>query len=53
MKNGINLSGIGSTIPGEVQAEAIRKLGNLFTRTKLTPLNKKILNILRRINVGA
>ncbi len=54
MKNGVGLSGIGSTIhPYPTQAEAIRKLGDLFNRTKLTPFSKKVLDLLRRINVGA
>ncbi len=53
MKNGIGLSGIGSTIhPYPTQAEAIRKLGDQYSKTKLTPLSQKILAALMRINVG-
>ena len=53
MKNKIGLAGIGATIhPYPTQAEAIRKLGDQFSRTKLTPTSTKILNFLRRVNVG-
>ena len=53
MANRIGLSRIGATIhPYPTQAEAIRKLGDQLNRKKLTPLAQKILNILRRINVG-
>jgi len=53
MKNKIGLSGIGSTIhPYPTQAEAIRKLGDQFSKTKLTPLSQKILSMLMRLNVG-
>lgn len=53
MKNGIGLSGIGSTIhPYPTQAEAIRKLGDHYSKTKLTPLNQRILGMLMRLNVG-
>lgn len=53
MNNGIGLSKIGSTIhPYPTQAEAIRKLGDQFNRTKLTPTSKSILNLLRKLNVG-
>ncbi|MGI9242922.1 MAG: mercuric reductase [Verrucomicrobiales bacterium] len=38
MKNGVGLGSIGSTIhPYPTQAEAIRKLGDQFSRTRLTP----------------
>lgn len=53
MKNKIGLAGIGASIhPYPTQAEAIRKLGDQYSRTKLTPVSKKVLDILRRINVG-
>ena len=53
IKHGIGLAGIGSTIhPYPTQAEAIRKLGDHYSRTKLTPLSQKILGTLMRINVG-
>ncbi len=53
MQNGLGLSQIGATIhPYPTQAEAIRKLGDQFNRTKLTPNSKKILGWLRRWNVG-
>jgi pyruvate/2-oxoglutarate dehydrogenase complex dihydrolipoamide dehydrogenase (E3) component len=38
MKNGIGLKGIASTIhPYPTHAEALRKLGDQFNRTRLTP----------------
>lgn len=53
MTAGIGLSKIGAAIhPYPTQAEAIRKLGDQYSRTKLTPKSKKILGILRWINVG-
>lgn len=43
MTHGLGLSKIGSTIhPYPTQAEAVRKLGDQFNRTKLTPLVKKL-----------
>jgi len=54
MTGGLGLGKIGSAIhPYPTQAEAIRKLGDQFSRTKLTPLSKKILGLLQRINVGS
>ncbi|MFW5871089.1 MAG: mercuric reductase [Verrucomicrobiota bacterium] len=45
MINGIGLSGIGSTIyPYPTQAEAIRKLGDQYKRTKLTPMVEKMFD---------
>lgn len=53
MKHGVGLSGLGSTIhPYPTKAEAIRRLGDQFNRTRLTPTSKRVLNLLRRINVG-
>ena len=53
MTHGLGLSKIGSTIhPYPTQAEAIRKLGDQFSRTRLTPLARRVLNFLRRVNVG-
>ncbi len=53
MTNGLGLSKIGSTIhPYPTQAEAIRKLGDQFNKTRLNPLNKSILKLLQRLNVG-
>ena len=53
MKNKVGLAGIGSTIhPYPTQAEAIRKLGDQFNKTKLTSLSKRVLGILMRLNVG-
>jgi pyruvate/2-oxoglutarate dehydrogenase complex dihydrolipoamide dehydrogenase (E3) component len=53
MKNKIGLSAIGSTIhPYPTQADAIRRLGDQFNKTKLTPTSKTVLNFLRRWNVG-
>lgn len=43
MTHGLGLSKIGSTIhPYPTQAEAIRKLGDQFNRTRLTPLVKSL-----------
>lgn len=54
MKHGIGLGKIASTIhPYPTQAEAIRKLGDQFNRTKLTPTSAKILGALMKINVGS
>ena len=53
MKNKVGLSGIGSTIhPYPTQAEAIRKLGDQFNKTKLTPFSSKMLKFLMKLNVG-
>ena len=53
MKNKIGLSGLGSTIhPYPTQAEAIRKLGDQFNKTKLTATSKKVLKMLMKLNVG-
>ncbi|MCR9200926.1 MAG: mercuric reductase [Planctomycetaceae bacterium] len=53
MTNKVGLGKIASTIhPYPTQAEAIRKLGDQINRTRLTPLAQKVLNILRRLNVG-
>tara|TARA_R110002073_G_scaffold7245_21_gene41464 strand:- start:1838 stop:3451 length:1614 start_codon:yes stop_codon:yes gene_type:complete len=53
MTAGVGLGKIGSAIhPYPTQAEAIRKLGDQFSRTRLTPLSKTMLNVLRRLNVG-
>jgi len=44
MTHGLGLKKIGSTIhPYPTQAEAIRKLGDQFNRTRLTPLVKSLL----------
>ncbi|WP_404309476.1 mercuric reductase [Neorhodopirellula lusitana] len=54
MTGGLGLGKIGSAIhPYPTQAEAIRKLGDQFSRTKLTPFSKKMLGMLQRINVGS
>lgn len=43
MTNGLGLKKIGSSIhPYPTQAEAIRKVGDLFNRTRLTPFVKKL-----------
>ncbi|MCC7333955.1 MAG: hypothetical protein IT422_02595 [Pirellulaceae bacterium] len=45
MTNRIGLGKVASTIhPYPTQAEAIRKLGDQFNRTKLTPLVKSLFN---------
>lgn len=44
MKGGLGLQTIGATIhPYPTQAEAIRKLGDLYNRTRLTPLVKRLM----------
>ena len=53
MAGNIGLGKIASVIhPYPTQAEAIRKLGDQFNRTRLTPTSKKVLNMLRNWNVG-
>ena len=53
MKNKVGLAGIGASIhPYPTQAEAIRKLGDQYNKTKLTPTNAKILKFLMKLNVG-
>lgn len=53
MKNGVGLSGIGATIhPYPTQAEAIRKLGDQYSKTRLTPTSLKVLKFLMKLNVG-
>jgi pyruvate/2-oxoglutarate dehydrogenase complex dihydrolipoamide dehydrogenase (E3) component len=43
MTHGLGLKKIGSTIhPYPTQAEAIRKLGDQFSRTRLTPFVKRL-----------
>ena len=54
MKNKVGLAGIGATIhPYPTQAEAIRKLGDQYSKTKLTPMSAKILKFLMKLNVGS
>ena len=53
MKNKVGLAGIGATIhPYPTQADAIRKLGDQYNKTKLTPFSAKILKFLMKLNVG-
>jgi pyruvate/2-oxoglutarate dehydrogenase complex dihydrolipoamide dehydrogenase (E3) component len=53
MTNKIGLSGIGATIhPYPTTADAIRKLGDQYNKTKLTSFASKVLATLMRINVG-
>ncbi|VAX37045.1 Mercuric ion reductase, partial [hydrothermal vent metagenome] len=48
--NDIGLSGIGKTIhPYPTQADSIRKLGDAYSRTRLTPFVKKLFNFWLRI----
>lgn len=52
--NGLGLGKIGNTIhPYPTQAEAIRKLGDQYSRTRLTPFSKKLLDMLMKLNVGS
>jgi pyruvate/2-oxoglutarate dehydrogenase complex dihydrolipoamide dehydrogenase (E3) component len=44
MNNGVGLAGIGATIhPYPTQAEAVRKLGDAYNRTRLTPFARSVL----------
>ncbi|MDV6032848.1 MAG: mercuric reductase [Phycisphaera sp. RhM] len=53
MVNEVGLGKIASVIhPYPTQAEAIRKLGDQYNRTRLTPTSKTLLGLLRRWNVG-
>ena len=54
MVGGLGLGTLARTIhPYPTQAEAIRKLGDQFNRTRLTPFSKRILGMLQRLNVGS
>ncbi len=54
MKNKVGLAGIGSTIhPYPTHADAIRRLGDQYNKTKLTPFSAKLLKFLMRLNVGS
>ena len=54
MTNGLGLSKIGATIhPYPTQAEAIRRLGDQYNKTKLTPFSLKVLKFLMKLNVGS
>ncbi len=53
MNNRLGLAKLGASIhPYPTQADAIRRLGDQYNRTKLTPMSSRILGILRRLNVG-
>jgi pyruvate/2-oxoglutarate dehydrogenase complex dihydrolipoamide dehydrogenase (E3) component len=53
MTNRIGLSKIGATIhPYPTVADAIRKLGDQFNKTRLTTWSQRLLRILMRLNVG-
>lgn len=53
MQGGLGLSQIGATIhPYPTHADALRKLGDQFSRTKLTPFSKRVLQFLLRLKVG-
>ena len=54
MTNGLGLAKIGASIhPYPTQAEAIRKLGDQYNKTKLTPFSSKLLRWLMKLNVGS
>jgi pyruvate/2-oxoglutarate dehydrogenase complex dihydrolipoamide dehydrogenase (E3) component len=54
MKNNIGLGKISSTIhPYPTQAEAIRKVGDQYNKTRLTRFSQKVLGVLMRLNVGS
>ena len=47
MTNGLGLGSIAKTIhPYPTQAEAIRKVGDLYNRTRLTPFVKRAMNMI-------
>ncbi|GBG25134.1 Dihydrolipoyl dehydrogenase, mitochondrial [Hondaea fermentalgiana] len=47
MQNGIGLSGVGATIHSyPTRADAIRRTGDLYNKTRLTPRNKALLRTL-------
>ena len=53
MTGGLGLSQIGATIhPYPTQADAIRRLGDQYNKTRLTSWSKKALDLLRKLNVG-
>ncbi|MEP0060691.1 FAD-dependent oxidoreductase, partial [Rhodopirellula bahusiensis] len=53
MNNNVGLGAIANAIhPYPTQAEAIRKLGDQYNRTRLTAFNKTMLQALMRWNVG-
>ena len=53
MQNGIGLRQIGNTIhPYPTQADAIRRLGDQYNKTRLTPFTTRVLKTLMRLNVG-
>ena len=53
MAHGMSLAKLASTIhPYPTQAEAIRKLADQFSKTKLTSTAKTILGVLMRFNLG-
>ncbi|QDT69822.1 Mercuric reductase [Planctomycetes bacterium MalM25] len=52
MSNGVGLGGVASSIhPYPTQAEAIRKVGDLYSRTKLTPFAAKFLKWMLKLSV--
>jgi pyruvate/2-oxoglutarate dehydrogenase complex dihydrolipoamide dehydrogenase (E3) component len=53
MQNRIGLRQIGNTIhPYPTQADAIRRLGDQYNKTRLTPFTTRVLKTLMRFNVG-
>ena len=53
MTRGVGLGAVASVIhPYPTQADAFRKLGDQYNRTRLTPFNRRVINFLRRLNVG-
>jgi len=53
MQNRIGLGRIANTIhPYPTQADAIRRLGDQYNKTRLTPFAARVLRTLMRINVG-
>ncbi|MCH2181808.1 MAG: mercuric reductase [Mariniblastus sp.] len=53
MQNRVGLAQIANTIhPYPTQADAIRRLGDQYNRTRLTPLATRLLKTLMRFNVG-
>jgi len=53
MTHGLGLGKLASSIhPYPTQAEAIRKLGDQFNKSRLTSTAKRLLGLLMRLNVG-
>ena len=53
MNHGVGLGAIASSIhPYPTLADAIRRTGDQYNRTRLSPFNQNVLSLLRKFNVG-